>query len=72
MFTSWLFEQQDRDDRVGLMARTAFDDFNAGCASLFSDAVGWKTHFESRHVKHYHFLLGLLGDAFVEYSTLVK
>ena len=72
MFTSWLFEQQDRDDRVGLIAKTAFADFNAGCASLFPTAVGWKKHFESNHVKRFDFLLELLGDAFVEYSQLDK
>ena len=69
MFTSWLFEQDDRDDRVGRFARLAYADYNAGCASPFKDAVAWKVHFEQKHPKKFEELLDMLGDAFVEYST---
>jgi len=68
MFTVWLFEQQDRNDEVGLFARVAFYDYNAGCASVFKDAVGWKKHFEVKHVRKAPKLNELLGDAYVEYS----
>jgi hypothetical protein len=69
MFTSWLFEQDDRDDRVGRFARLAYADYNAGCASPFKDAVAWKVHFEQKHPKKFGVLLELLGDAYVEYCT---
>jgi hypothetical protein len=72
MFTSWLFEQQDREDRVGMFARTAFTDYNAGCGSANFDAVAWKKHFDAKHPRHGKFLIELLGDAFVEYSTLAE
>ena len=69
MFTVWLFEQRDRDDSVGLFARVAFYDYNAGCASVFKDAVAWKKHFEVKHVRKAPNLMELLGDAFVEYCS---
>lgn len=69
MFTVWLFGQQDRDDSVGLFARVAFYDYNAGCALVFGDAVGWKKHFEVKHARKYPKLIELLGDAYVEYCT---
>jgi len=69
MFTSWLFEQDDRDDNVGRFAKLAYADYNAGCASAFKDAVAWKEHFEQKHPKKFGVLLELLGDAYVEYST---
>jgi hypothetical protein len=72
MFISWLLEQQDRDDTAGFLARTMFDDYNAGCASLYPDAARWKEHFESKHKKHAAFLMELLGDALVEYAQLTE
>lgn len=69
MFTSWLFEQQDRDDNVGLFARVAFYDYNAGCAGYYRDAVAWKKHFDVKHVRKAPKLNEMLGDAYVEYCT---
>jgi hypothetical protein len=67
MFTSWVFDQKDRDDRTGQLAKLVWSDYNSGCARAYRDAVGWKEHFERKHPRHYSELLDLLGDAFVEY-----
>ena len=69
MFTSWVLDQQDRDDTVGKLAKVMWDDYNAGCAVMFKDPVAWKNHFESRHKKQAPLLMEWLSDTFVEYCT---
>lgn len=69
MFTAWLYEQQDRNDSVGLFARVAYYDYNAGCAGMYRDAIEWKKHFEVKHMRKYPKLMELLGDAFVDYCS---
>jgi hypothetical protein len=69
MFTSWLLEQDDREDSVGRLSRLVQADYSAGCASLYKDAVAWKVHFEQKHPKKFGVLLELLSDAYVEYCT---
>lgn len=69
MFTTWLLEQQDRPDSVGMLARTAYKDHNDGCAILYKDAIGWLHHFQGRHRNNLAILIGMLGDAHVEYCT---
>jgi hypothetical protein len=69
MFTSWVLDQQDRDDTVGKLAKVMWDDYNAGCASMFKDPVAWKNHFESVHRKQAALLMDWLSDTFVEYCT---
>jgi len=71
MFTTWLFEQRDRDDETGKFANLAYSDYNAGCASLFTDAVKWKNHFSEKHPKSYDTLFEMLADAYVEFCTEV-
>lgn len=68
MFTTWLFEQRDRNDSVGKFANLAFDDCNAGCALRYPTAVGWRNHFEKNHSKNFDKLLDMLGDAYVDYN----
>ena len=67
MFTTWLLEQQDRPDSVGVLAKTIYDDQNAGCAIMYKDAVAWLHHFEERHRGKLAILTDMLGDAYVEY-----
>jgi len=67
MFTSWLFEQRDRGDSVGILAKTAYRDYNAGCAGATWDAVAWRNHFRDKHNKHFVQLMAHLENAFVEY-----
>jgi hypothetical protein len=71
MFITWVLDQQDREDSIGLLARTVWQDYNAGCANLYKTAVEWKEHFEQSHSKRFAALLELLGDAYVEYCTTV-
>lgn len=72
MFVQWLLDQQDREDGVGALARTAWGDYNAGCAPvMFQDAIGWKEHFEKIHRKSFNKLMDLLGEAFVEYVAFL-
>ena len=68
MFTSWLFEQQDRDDAIGYFSKVAYSDYNAGCAAHFKTAVDWKNHFNEKHTSKFNQLFDLLSDAYVEYA----
>jgi hypothetical protein len=72
MFLIWALDQQDRDDSVGLLTRTMWQDYNAGCAGPYKTAVEWKEHFEQKHPSKFEALLELLGDAYVEYCTELK
>ena len=69
MFTSWLLDQQDRQDSVGKLAQLVWADHNSGCAVMYRDPVSWKEHFERRHAKQLGALMDMLGDAFVEYAS---
>lgn len=69
MFTAWLLDQRSRDDSVGDLAGLAYEDYNAGCAGVYKDAVAWLAHFESMHRKQLPILTEMLGDAYVEYCT---
>lgn len=69
MFTPWLLEQSDREDGVGRLARLAYLDINAGCASAYSNATNWLYHFKDNHAKQLPLFTELLGDAYVEYCT---
>jgi hypothetical protein len=48
------------------------EDYNAGCAGAYRDAVSWKVHFEQNHPKRFSALLEMLGDAYVEYCNELK
>lgn len=67
VFTTWLLEQQYRDDPIGYMARVCYNDYNAGCAIMYRDPIGWAEHFKNSHSRHYEKLKSILGDAYVEY-----
>lgn len=67
VFTTWLLEQQDRTDSVGYVARICYNDYNAGCAMMYRDPIGWAEHFKNSHSRHYEKLKSILGDAYVEY-----
>lgn len=67
MFTTWLLEQSDRDDSVGVLARLLFHDYNAGCALMYKDPLGWMQHFKQAHGRVSEKVKDMLGDAYVEY-----
>lgn len=69
MFTTWLLDQDDREDSVGLLARTAKSDINNGCSRVYPYATDWLHHFKDRHSKQLPKLMEPLGDAYVEYCT---
>ena len=69
MFTAWLLDQRDRVDAVGMLANVAYNDHNAGCASMYKDPVSWMHHFEDKHRKQLARLMEGLGDAYVEYCS---
>jgi len=67
VFTTWFLEQQDRTDEIGKVARVCYSDYNAGCAMMYRDPIGWAEHFKSSHSKHYENVKSVLGDAYLEY-----
>lgn len=60
-------DQDDRDDAVGELARLLFTDYNAGCALMYKDPLGWMEHFKQAHRKSFEKVKDMLGEAYTEY-----
>lgn len=72
MFTTWLMEQQGREDNIGVLAGMCFNDYNAGCALLYKDPLGWMQHFKLAHQKQSELVKSMLGDAYLEYVATLS
>jgi hypothetical protein len=70
MFTTWLFEQDDRPDNVGKLARLLNRDLNNGCMPHVRNADGILLHFLKQHPKVYMQLSEVLVVAYKEFLDL--
>jgi len=66
-FSTWLWEQMEEPNRVGLFANLCWDDVNNGCGHSTYNGRKWLEHFEARHKDRKEFLIGLLSEAYKEY-----
>ena len=49
MFMTWLMEQEDRDDEIGMLYKTIRSDYNNGCLPSVTNLKEIGIHFINRH-----------------------
>jgi hypothetical protein len=49
MFITWLMEQEDRDDEVGMLYKVIYTDHNNGCLPTVTNLKDIGIHFINRH-----------------------
>ena len=67
LFIEWLWDQLERTDEVGKIARLTWTDRNAGCAVTFKNWTGWVEHFTLRHKAKADELIRLVHIAYQAY-----
>ncbi len=67
LFIEWLWDQLERTDEVGKIARLTWTDRNAGCAVTFKYWPGWVDHFRLQHKAKADELVRLLQLAYQDY-----
>lgn len=72
MFLAWLFDQTDRNDRIGRFAKFIERDLNNACLPRNATALIIKEHLFERHNKNYASHLYNLAAAYREYIDYVE
>jgi hypothetical protein len=69
-FVEWLWDQQERIDEVGKIAKLTWHDKNSGCALPFRFPIMWEEHFHYKHKAKASELIRLIRLAGQEYLAL--
>lgn len=72
MFLAWLFDQTDRNDRIGRFAKFIENDISNACLQRNTTALLIKEHLWTRHTKGYMGYLSGLQAAYREYIDFVE